>query len=247
MVFNFERVKQNIERVSSEGFLKHPKRKEFEDRLRESLEKLTWKVGWRQMHQEGEIKQKNLHRLANILVLADGDVEGWSVMDIGCGSPDEGLYSREGQLYRYYEGWLPYKAEILKDLGAKVVGVDYRPNPSASYEHRVGDFGEIYHYNRFKDYSVNEERERKVRETLKGEFDLVIGTSLVNDGLINGDSLGYDTLNILLGICAKPQQIEYFDYIMHSFQETRQRCLWGLKRAGINLVSTKEDSIGFKE
>ena len=144
MTFNFEKVKGNIGRAASEpeGFLKHPKRKEFEQMANEALERCSYKAGWRQMYQDEILQYRSLDRLTNILTLADGNVEGWKVIDLGCGAPDD--------KWRYHhKGWLPYKAEVLSDLGAKVVGVDLRENPSASYEHKVVDFGEFcdhYHY-----------------------------------------------------------------------------------------------------
>ena len=250
MTFNFEKVKENIGRAASEpeGFLKHPKRKEFEQMANEALERCSSKAGWRWVYQDEILRYRSLDRLTNILTLADGNVEGWRVIDLGCGSPDEGWPPY------HHKGWLPYKAEVLNDLGAKVVGVDYRPNPSASYEHRVVDFGEFcdnHHYgdcfnpesNPKRYQSHNEDKKKLAKERLEGDFDLVIATSLLNDGLTN-DDFGFDTIYHLLGICAKPQQVQYFD----SFRRAPYKFyISGLRRDGIEIRYDGGDSIGIKE
>ncbi len=242
MAFNFEKVRENIARAASEpeGFLKHPNRKEFEQIAKDALERCSYKSGWQQCYQDRLLRYRSLDRLTNILTLADGDVEGWRVIDLGCGSPDE--------------GWLPYKAEALNDLGAKVVGVDYRLNPSASYEHRVVDFGDFCDHHHYGDcfnpksnpkiyQSHNEDKKKLAKERLEGGFDLVIATSLLNDGLTN-DDFGFDTIYHLLGICAKPQQVQYFD----SFRRAPYKFyISGLRRGGIEILYDGGDSIGIKE
>ncbi len=265
MTFNFEKVRENLERVAlePEGFLKHPQRKEFEQTANEVLERCSYKTGWRWKYQEEIIRERSLARLANILILADGDVEGWKIIDLGCGSPDEEVRNDDwlGRDFagRYHKGWLPYKAEVLTSLGARVVGVDYRPNPSASYEHRVVDFGDFcdhFHYgdcfnpefNPKKYHSSNKDKQELAKERLEGDFDLVIATSLVNDGLTN-DAEGYGTLTFLLGVCAKPQQVQYFDSFRkgHMSSERRNRFIWTLKRSGIEVKYDGGDNIGISK
>ena len=250
MTFNFEKVKENIGRAASEpeGFLKHPKRKEFEQMANEALERCSYKAGWRWMHQDEILRYRSLDRLTNILTLADGNVEGWRVIDLGCGSPDEGWPPY------HHKGWLPYKAEVLNDLGAKVVGVDYRPNPSASYEHRVVDFGdfcETKHYGYSFDPNpprrlVDKEKMGLAKKKLEGDFDLVIATSLLNEGLTN-DDYGHDTLIDLLGICAKAQQVQYFDSFRRISGELLRRYIQMLKRRGIEIRYDGGDNIGISE
>ncbi len=245
MAFNFEKVRENIERAASEpeGFLKHPKRKEFEQMANEALERCSYKAGWRQMYQDEILQYRGLDRLTNILTLADGNVEGWRVIDLGCGSPNEGWPPY------HHKGWLPYKAEVLNYLGAKVVGVDYRPNPSASYEHRAVDFGDFVDTGShcFSDvYRPPKRDDQQAKKKLESDFDLVIATSLVNDGLTNDDN-GYETLIFLLGICAKPQQVQYFDSFRRLSGELHRRYIWNLKRKGIEIRYDGGDSIGIKE
>jgi len=55
-------------------------------------------------------------------------------------------------------------AELFTELGANVVGIDFRPNPSARYEHRVFDI--IRH--------TAEERDA----ALRGNFDMVLAFNL---------------------------------------------------------------------
>ena len=254
MTFNFEKVKENIGRAASEpeGFLKHPKRKEFEQMANEALERCSYKAGWRWMYQDEILQHRSLDRLTNILTLAEGNVEGWRVIDLGCGAPDD--------KWRYHhKGWLPYKAEVLNDLGAKVVGVDLRENPSASYEHKVVDFGEFcdhHHYgdcfnpnpNPKKYQSFDKDKQELAKKRLEGDFDLVIATSLVNDGLTNDDS-GFGTLVDLLGFCAKPQQVQYFDSFrsISGIGGLLRRYISNLKRHGIEIQYDGGDNIGIKE
>lgn len=251
MAFSFERVKENIEQASSDGFLEHPRRGEFGQMARDALNRSLSKASWRGVYQDESLRQKSLDRLTTILTLADGDVEGWRVLDLGCGSPEEGWPPY------HHKGWLPYKAEVLRELGARVVGVDYRPNASASYEHRVVDFGEFcdhFHYGDCLDPNPNPKRyqssDRDKRELakkrLEGEFDLVIATSLVNDGLTN-DDLGYGTLTYLLGVCARPHQAQYFDSFQSLSDDLRRHYRWSLSLKGIGVRVDKGDSIGIKE
>lgn len=251
MAFSFEKVKENIQKASTEGLLNNPRREDFVQIAKEALERYLSKARWRWVYQDEILKQRSLDRLANILILADGDVEGWRVLDLGCGSPDEGWPPY------HHTGWLPYKAEVLSDLGARVVGVDYRPNPSASYEHRVVDFGEFCDHNYYGDcldpnpnpkryQSLNKDKKELAKKRLEGDFDLVIATSLVNDGLTN-DDYGYDTLTYLLGVCANPHQIQYFDSFRRISGELRRYYIWNLKRHGIEILADRGDSIGIKE
>ena len=59
-------------------------------------------------------------------------------------------------------------AEVLTRLGARVTGIDYRPNPKATYNHRIVDL-------------MNDDI------TIEGNFDLIITKSL-HDGLVGGAS-----------------------------------------------------------
>lgn len=239
MAFSFEKVKENIQRASTEGLLNNPRREDFVQIAKEALERYSSKARWRGVYQDEILKQRSLDRLANILILADGDVDGWRVLDLGCGSPDEGWPPY------HHKGWLPYKAEILSDLGARVVGVDYRPNPSASYEHKVVDFGDFVRYPPFQSFECDT---KQAKERLEGDFDLVIATSLVNDGLTN-DHTGYETLIFLLGVCTKPQQVQYFDSFRKGYinSERCSRFIWSLKRNGIKIQYEGGDNIGISE
>ena len=240
MAFDFKKVKESIERISSEGFLEHPRFREFEQIANGSLERCDLKIGWKWMYQNENIRQTNLRHLTNLLVLSDGDINEWRVMDLGCGAPED--YS--GDTNYHHKGYLPYKAEVLSDLGAKVVGVDFRQNSNASYEHRVVNFGEFYNQYDGGDLG-NEDR---AKEKLNGNFDLVIGTSLTIGGLTK-DSDGYDTLAYLLGVCAKPSQVQFFDplFIPYLSSGTKDRFIRRLRKLGINLMVVRGNSIGIKE
>src|SRR3989344_6579635 len=232
MAFDFEKVRETIEQASLEKSLNHPKREEFKEVVVESFGKYLSAKG--RHHRDGKIEQRNIRRLTDMMVLADGDVRDWRVLDLGCGSPNEGWPVYE------HKGWYPYKAEILTNLGAKVVGVDYRPNPEATYEHRVLDFGEFcehFHYGdcfdpNLKRQSFDQEKIELAKRKLEGDFDLVIGTSLVNSGLTHNDN-GWDTLIQLLSMCARPSQVQFFDsFYGHGiiYEETKSRYIWNLKR-----------------
>ena len=67
-------------------------------------------------------------------VAALGDVKGLQVLDIGCGSLEP--YVLEDTFRDRYP---PFLSEMLTRRGAHVTGVDSRPNPSATYDHRVLD------------------------------------------------------------------------------------------------------------
>ncbi len=67
-------------------------------------------------------------------VAALGDVSGLRVLDIGCGSTEPYVL---GDSFR--DRYPPFFAEMMTRLGAKVTGLDTRPNPTAQYDHRIVD------------------------------------------------------------------------------------------------------------
>lgn len=60
--------------------------------------------------------------------------KGIKVLDVGCGSPEE--YVLEDTFRDKYP---PFFAAMLQKRGAQVTGVDIRPFPAATYDHRVLD------------------------------------------------------------------------------------------------------------
>ena len=94
------------------------------------------------------------------MYVTNGCVSGMNVLDLGCGSTEQKDY--------HSNRWLPYMAEVLTRLGARVTGIDYRPNPKATYNHRIVDL-------------MNDDI------TIEGNFDLIITKSL-HDGLVGGAS-----------------------------------------------------------
>ena len=68
-----------------------------------------------------------------VAALGEG-LKGKRVLDIACGSTEP--YVLEDTFRDRYP---PFFAEMLVTLGANVTGTDIRPNPSASYDHRVLD------------------------------------------------------------------------------------------------------------
>lgn len=67
-------------------------------------------------------------------VAALGDSQGLRVLDVGCGSLEP--YVLEDTFRDRYP---PFLSEMLTRRGARVTGVDCRPNPLATYDHRVLD------------------------------------------------------------------------------------------------------------
>lgn len=67
-------------------------------------------------------------------VAALGDVRGLRVLDIGCGSTEPYVLGKS-----FRNRYPPFFAEMMTRLGAKVTGLDIRPNPTASYDHRIVD------------------------------------------------------------------------------------------------------------
>lgn len=102
-----------------------------------------------------------LQNLTELLYVTDGAIAGINVLDLGCGSTEQKDY--------FSENWLPYMTEMLTRMGANVTGVDYRPNPRATYTHRTIDLV------RQNTYSII--------EILRGDYDLIVAKSL-SDGLV---------------------------------------------------------------
>lgn len=145
--------------------------------------------------------------LSQILLVCDGAVDGMRVLDLGCGSPSEETY---------FPNFYPFTAEVLQRLGANVVGVDYRYNHSASYEHRVFDFSELG--------TVEAE------QALSGDYDLIIARRLLCEGLRRVMN-EYKTIIKLLKLCVKPQQFQFID----NFSETEEKK--ELEELGIKFIS----------
>lgn len=138
--------------------------------------------------------QNNYLDLSKILLICNGAVDGMNVLDLGCGSPSEETY-----LHNFY----PFTAEVLQRLGANVVGVDYRYNHSASYEHRVFDFSEL--------------GTAEAEQALSGDYDLIIARRLLYEGLRRVMN-EYKTIIKLLKLCVKSQQFQFID----NFSETEE-------------------------
>jgi len=64
---------------------------------------------------------------------------------------------------------------------------------------------------------------------------------------LTNDDHGFDTLVYLLGVCAKPQQVQYFDSFRRLSGELHRRYIWMLKMEGIEIRYDGGDSIGIKE
>jgi cell wall assembly regulator SMI1 len=124
--------------------------------------------------------------LRELMYITDGVVEGMNVLDLGCGSPIQN---------RDYAEWAPFAAEMLTELGANIIGVDFRPNPHATYDHRVIDL-------------LRTGREDVVAQ-LPGNFDLIMAKSIMYGlkGSDNGEGKIVDIIRSL----AQPRQLALTD------------------------------------
>ena len=111
--------------------------------------------------------------ITDILAVTDNQVRGMRVLDLGCGSVDQGEY--------FSDQYLPFNAEILTRLGAQVVGVDIRPNPNASYDHRVGNL------------LVPEFCLETVLDD--GDYDYILASRLAVCGLVTPSRWGLDSVD----------------------------------------------------
>lgn len=76
-------------------------------------------------------------RETHIAAALENHVKGKKILDIGCGSTEK--YVLEDTFRDRYP---PLMAHMLATLGAKVTGIDIRPNPTAKYDHRVADLSQ---------------------------------------------------------------------------------------------------------
>lgn len=67
-------------------------------------------------------------------IAALGDVKDLKVLDVGCGSPEPYVLEET-----FRDRYPPLFAEMLAKRGARVTGIDIRPNKNANYDHRVLD------------------------------------------------------------------------------------------------------------
>lgn len=72
------------------------------------------------------------------IVAALGDqISGRRILDVGCGSPEPYVLDDT-----FRDRYPPLLAAMLTNQGAMVTGIDSRPNPTATYDHRVADLAD---------------------------------------------------------------------------------------------------------
>ena len=79
----------------------------------------------------------DMHEVHAVAALAD-KAKGLRVLDLGCGSSED--YVLEDTFRDRYP---PFFAEMLARLGARVTGIDIRPQANAGYDHRVLDLASV--------------------------------------------------------------------------------------------------------
>lgn len=78
----------------------------------------------------------DMHEVHAVAALADR-AKDLRVLDLGCGSSGEYVLDDT-----FRDRYPPFFAEMMAALGARVTGVDIRPQPDAGYDHRVLDLAD---------------------------------------------------------------------------------------------------------